>query len=476
VRNRRTVSDDAVDRPATRTHDGGADTGSSADPAPAGGTDTTRLQQGVIALAGTTRFAAGVTMGTAMAVYVGRGGSEFAVSMVLTAYFLGMTVFAPVWGAVADVTGRRRAVMVGTGLAATAAVLPLTVIDGVWGPIGLRALYAVAAVGFQPVMLAVVSDLGGDEARGRSLGFFNSARGVGYASGQVGAGVLLGLVAPAGLYLVVAALSLASTLAAAVVTDPSSTPDRTPSVGALTAEIRRRLLPATEDRTHLRTNGLRWLYVALALRNMTVLGVMSLLPVYLTGEVLSGGVDLLGTVLAAELVMGVLLAVNPSGQSVFMYLFGRVADSSGRKPLVVAGMAGSGVFALIEAVAVVPSGLWPRVGLAATGMVVIAASFSAMTTGALAFIGDVAPADRRSELMGLRSTAKGVGGVIGPPAIGGVATVAGIQAAFAAGSVLAFVAAALVARALVESRPGGETRQRADRPAGDAPVGAVDDD
>ncbi len=453
---------------ATRTDSG------AAGPDAREGRDTTRLQQGVIALAGTTRFAAGIMMGTAMAVYVGREGSEFAVSMVLTAYFLGMTVFAPVWGAVADVTGRRRAVMVGTGLAATVAVLPLTVVEGVWGPIGLRALYAVVAVGFQPVMLAVVSDLGGDEARGRSLGFFNSARGVGFAGGQVGAGVLLGLVAPAGLYLAIAALSLVSTLAAALVTDPSPTPERAPSLGAVVAEIRRRLLPATEDREHLRTNGLRWLYVALALRNMTVLGVMSLLPVYLTETVLAGGVDLLGTVLAAELVMGVLLAVNPTGQSVFMYLFGRVADSSGRKPLVVAGMAGSGAFALIEAVAVAPAGLWPKVGLAAVGMVVIAASFSAMTTGALAFIGDVAPPDRRSELMGLRSTAKGVGGVVGPPIVGGVATVAGIQAAFAAGSVLAFLAAALVARALVESRPGGE-RPATERDPGQAPATADDD-
>ncbi|PSQ38273.1 MFS transporter [Halobacteriales archaeon SW_5_70_135] len=394
-------------------------------------------------------------MGTAMAVYVGRGGSAFAVSMVLTAYFLGMTVFAPVWGAVADVTGRRRAVMVGTSLVATLLVLPLTVVEGVWGPIGLRALYAVFAVGFQPVMLAVVSDLGGDEARGRSLGFFNSARGVGFAGGQVAAGVLLGLLAPAGLYLAIAGLSLVSTVAAALVSDPAPAPERTPSVRAVGAEIRRRLLPAVEDREHLRTNGLWWLYVALALRNMTVLGVMSLMPVYLVDTVLAGGVDLLGAVLAAELVMGVLLAINPTGQSVFMVLFGRVADSSGRKPLIVAGMAGSGAFALVEAAAALPAGLWPRLALAGLGMVVIAAAFSAMTTGALAFIGDVAPQERRSELMGLRSTAKGVGGVVGPPTIGAVATVAGMRAAFAVGSALAFLAAALVARTLAESRPGG---------------------
>jgi len=92
-------------------------------------------QQWVIAVASAARFMTGILMGTGMAVLVDRaGGSEFAVSMVLTSFFLGMTVFAPVWGAVADVTGRRRAVMVGTGALATLAAVPLSFVGGVWGP------------------------------------------------------------------------------------------------------------------------------------------------------------------------------------------------------------------------------------------------------------------------------------------------------------------------------------------------------
>jgi MFS family permease len=413
----------------------------------------TRTQQILIALSGATRFMSGILMGTAMAVYVGRVGSAFAVSLVAMGFYLGMTVFAPVWGAVADVTGRRRTVMVATGTMATLAVLPLVFVGGTWAPIGLRAVYAVFAVGFQPVMLAIVSEMGGDEGRGRSLGFFNSARGVGFAGGQVLAGVLLGLLAPSGLYLAIAAVSLVSTVAAALVTDPTPNPDRDPSLGEIAREVRRRLLPAVEDRQHLKENGLGWLYVALALRNMTVLGVMGLMPVYLTRDVLLAEVRVAGVALAPEVVMGLLLAINPAGQTLFMLLFGRVADSAGRKPLIVTGMAGSGAFALLQAGALVPTGLWPRAAVAGFGMVVIAAAFSAMTTGALAFIGDVAPATRESELMGLRSTAKGVGGVVGPPIFGAIATVTGIQTAFAVGSVLAFVAAALAGVTLVESRP-----------------------
>jgi MFS family permease len=404
-------------------------------------TSVSRRARLTLAVGGATRFLAGILMGTAMAVYVDRGGgTAVAVGAVAAAYFLGMTVFAPVWGAVADVTGRRRAVLAVTGLGATLAVLPLTLVPGPWAQIGLRGTYAVFAVGVQPVLLGVASERGGDEGRGRSIGEFNSARGAGFATGNVLAGVLLGAVLPTALYGVVAGVSLLST-AVAVLAVPGGGDGRDPSVAEVLGEVRRRLVPTVDDREHLRTNGLGWLYVALALRNTTVLGVVSLMPVYLTRSV---GV--------AEATMGALLALNPASQAVFMYLFGRVADRLGRVPLVVAGMAGSGVFALVSAAATVPADPGVRFWLAAGAFVVIAASFSSMTTGALAFIGDVAPPRRQSELMGLRSTAKGVGGVLGPPLVGGVAALASYRTAFLVASVLAFVAAATAATALVETR------------------------
>jgi MFS family permease len=410
-----------------------------------------RRQRLLIGLGAATRFASGILMGTALAVYVGRRGSPFAVSMVLTAYFLGMMVFAPVWGAVADVTGRRRAVMAVTGALATLSVLPLLVADGAWTPIGVRGLYAVFAAGFAPVMLTIVSTHGGESGRGRSVGFFNSTRAVGFAGGQLTVGALLGLLAPDQLYLVIAGVSLVSTLAVVLVADPTPNPNSDPSVSEIRTEVKERLFPAAGERGHLKTNGLGWLYVALALRNMTVLGVMSLMPPYLTGQV---GVS--------AFVMGALLAINPVGQAVFMVVFGRLADAVGRKPLITVGMAGSGCFAVIAGVATVPSGHLARLLVAGTGFVVIGAAFSAMTTGAIAFIGDVAPTERESELMGLRTTAKGVGGVLGPPIFGAVATVASYETAFLGGSVLAFAAAGLVGVRLVESRTGARRPVAAD--------------
>lgn len=226
-----------------------------------------------------------------------------------------------------------------------------------------------------------------------------------------------------------------------VIDDPTPTPDRTPTSSELVAEIRRRLLPAVGERSHLTTNGLQWLYVGITLRNVTVLSVMSLMPVFLIERV---GVS--------EFTMGALLAINPATQSVFLYALGRMSDEIGRKLFVTFGIGGSGLFALLAAAASIPAITRTRLLIAAGALFLVAVTFSAMRTGAIAFIGDVAPDERESELMGLLSTAKGAGGIVGPPIFGGIATTTSYQFAFVSGSLLAFAGSALVAVTLTEPR------------------------
>jgi len=399
-----------------------------------------RVQRVAIGVAAAANRCRAILMGTAMAVYIGRVGTPFEVSLVFTVYWFGLMAFSPVAGAVADATGRRRAVLVGTALLSTLAILPLTVLDGVRGPLAFRGLFAVFAAGFLPVMLAVVSERGGATGRGQSLGYFNSTQAVGFTAAQLLAGLLLGLVAPWALYLFVAAVSAVVFVAALFVRDPAPPEGASATLRGIAAEVKRRLFPAQGDREHLRTNGLRSLYAAVLVRNMTVLGISSLLPVYL-----------LSTVGVSEFVMGVLLAINPAGQMGFMYLFGRVADGRGRKPLIVAGMAGAGAHALVMAAAVLPGTVALRAVVAGAGLFVIAAAYSAETTGTYAFIGDIAPTTRESELMGLHSTFRGFGGMAGPALIGSLATVTSFETAFAAASLLAFGGTGLVAWRLVES-------------------------
>ena len=394
----------------------------------------------IIALVAIARVTTGGVVGTAMAVYIGREGSPFAVSMAFTAFSLGLMIFSPVWGAIADTTGRRREILIATAFLAGLALLPLVIYQGVWTQVAIRGLYAVFAAGYRAVLLTIVSEWGEDDTRGHSFGIYNSARSVGGVGRRVLAGYLVGVLAPSELYLYVSAGTLLAASGTVLILDPTPTPDRTITTSKLATEVRQRLFPAAGDRGHLRRNGLKWLYAGLALRNTAWKGVVSVAPVFLVSDV---GVT--------EFLMGIILAISPTFRMLFMYLFGEVSDVVGRKPLITVGLAGSALPVVLLTAALLPASLAHRAVVAGSAYVVHAFAFSALTIGSIAFIGDTAPIERESELMGLRSTARSVGGVIGPFIVGSVATVTNYPVAFLGTSVLAVAATVLVVVKVDES-------------------------
>ncbi|MDX1748353.1 MAG: MFS transporter, partial [Halobacteriales archaeon] len=243
---------------------------------------TNRRKQGAtIGLAGASRTAIGILVATGMAVYVGRDASPFAVASVLAAYSFGIMLFSPVWGAIADITRRRRTVLVASGLLATGSLLLLSVVQNVWISIAVVGIYAAASSGFLPVLLTIVSEHGGATNRGRAIGNFNSAKSLGATGGRFLVGVLLAVLAAEGFFFVLALGSLVATIAVAFVEDPTADGRPLPPWRALFTEVRHRLVPVGDGRGALTTNGLHWLYLAHGFRNMTISGLLSLLPVYL---------------------------------------------------------------------------------------------------------------------------------------------------------------------------------------------------
>ncbi|MFB6094157.1 MAG: MFS transporter [Halanaeroarchaeum sp.] len=414
-----------------------------------GGRETGRGRRGLLATAAAANKVAVILMGTVMAVYVERAGSVLAAGLVTTVYFFGLMVFSPVWGGIADVTGRHRLVLAVTSALAALSVLPLSVVGGAYAPLTFRFLFAVFAASFLPVGFTIVGEVSGGGGRGRAVGVFSAAGALGGALAQFSSGALLELLARPTVYLALFAIAALVAVAAAFVPDPIEPPSGSVSVEELLGEIRRRLVPRA-DAAHLREHGLRWLYLASFLRNLTVLGFVTLLPVYFLRGV--------GTTPA---VMGVLLGVNPLVQTVSMYGMGGLADRIGRKPLIVAGYAGSGLYALVEAVATVPGSPVARVLIAGVGMIVLGVSFAAVQVGVVSFIGDVAPTHRESELVGLRWTARGLGGMLAPPIFGTIVGLVGFEATFVLASTLAIAAAVIVFALVTESFEGASTGRAA---------------
>lgn len=404
----------------------------------------------VVAAAAVSRAASGGVLATALAVYVGRQGDVFAVGLLSTAFWLGTMVFGPVWGAIGDATGRRRELLVVVSLATTATGGAFLVVDSVSSLVGLRGIYAACAVGFSPLLLSVVADLTGRDRRGQAAGFVSSALAAGDVLAQFSVGILLGLLAPSGIYLVVAGLGLLATVVVGFVpdgngpevdggADAARDADIELSLRTVLSRVRSRLFPSRAERAALAESGLGALFAGLALRHVAVRGVGSLVPVFLLVRLGLG-----------EVTMGLLLTVAPLLQVGLMTGIGNRTDTTPRRLLVLTGMACSTGYVLLLAAAATTSAVEARIALVGLGFTAIAAGFSALDLGAIAFVGDVVPPDRESAFVGLRSTVGGLGGVVGPTLVGGLAALTSFETAFAASSLLVVAGGLLVYRKMPE--------------------------
>lgn len=387
----------------------------------------------VIGLAGAAQAASGGMLATALVVYVGRAGSPLAVSLLATVFFASSMIFAPLWGAVGDLFGRRRALLIGLSVVTSLLTFGFVFVDGIWGMVGLRGLRSVFAVAFAPLVLSLVRSLADENHRGRSVGFVSGTAAAGDVAAQVSVGVLLGVLVPSSLFLLVGAVGLLTTGLLVFLDDPVAKSGSVPSLPDLAAGARVRVFPDADERARLRRAGLGWLYAGLALRHTAIKGIGALLPIYLLVRL-----DL------STVAMGGLLAIGPAAQVLFMPLVGRLADRGERKRLVVGGVVLSAWYAFVLAGAALPSERVLRTVVAAGGFVLLAGGFSAMDIGAVSVIGDAVPPARETAFVGLRSTASGVGGVLGPTLVGLAATLVGFETAFALAGMLAVAAAAVL--------------------------------
>lgn len=150
--------------------------------------------------------------------------------------------------------------------------------------------------------------------------------------------------------------------------------------------------------------------------------------------------------------VGLLFASFSLAQMVFAPVLGRVSDRVGRKPVIIFSLVGTAVGCFVTGAA---GALW----VLFLGRIIDGASGAsvAVAQGAIA---DIAPPERRAQLLGMLGAAFGVGFVVGP-ALGGLAALGGPHVPFyVAGTIAAVNAVAAIIR-LPETRPDA----REERPA-----------
>ena len=146
---------------------------------------------------------------------------------------------------------------------------------------------------------------------------------------------------------------------------------------------------------------------------------------------------------AGGIEVGLLFATFSAAQMVFSPVLGRLSDRVGRKPVIVLSLVGTAVGSAVTGLA---GSMWVLfVGRFLDGA---SGASIAVAQGAVA---DIAPPERRAQLLGMLGAAFGVGFVVGP-ALGGLAALGGPHVPFFVAGAIAAVNAVVALFRLPETR------------------------
>jgi PPP family 3-phenylpropionic acid transporter len=313
---------------------------------------------------------------------------------------------------------RRRALKAALVIASAAATLAMAVVGQVQGAVAIALTLALAACAFSPLLpLTDAYALSGLAARGRAYGPVRLWGSVAFIAGNVGAGALLGWLAPGHLiWLLVAALAAAT--AAAVALAPLETADKSAPAASMPSPM-----------TLLRNRT----FLAVALSSSMVQGSHAVYYAFSTLEWRAAGFD--GTLI------GVLWGLGVLAEILLFAFSARLPPSLRPTTLLAAGAIGAfirwGAMAFDPPVAALPA-----------LQILHGASFGAAHLGAMGFLARGVPRELAATAQGFVATWSGIvmATAIGVSGVVYAASGAGAYLVMAAMAAVGLLAAAFAGR------------------------------
>ncbi|WP_224450012.1 MFS transporter [Haloprofundus salilacus] len=296
----------------------------------------------------------------------------------LVAEYAAFVVFAGLWGALSDATGRRVPLIVVGALGGAACYLFLTLVPtlgvGFSGVLLVRVVGGAFTIGAFSLSMTMLMDLGG--GNGRNMGAAGIAIGLGAAVGSVVGGRLSTADPLAPVYGAAALLGLVALLTATV-TDRSPGAKRSESRGDDDRTGAREILGKIVDRPALR------IPYAFGFIDRLTAGFFSLVGIYYFRDVF--GLDAFGA--------GLVLAMFFGPFALLQYPMGVLSDRIGRFLPVVVG-------SILYGLSIIVVGASPSLPLAAGTMVLVGVFGALVSPATMALVTDVAAEDERGAAMG----------------------------------------------------------------------------
>jgi MFS family permease len=352
------------------------------------------------------------------------GVSNLAIGALFAAFSLPKSVVSPLVGALSDRVGHRRTVVAAGFVLAGLLYAAIPLFGAIVAFLALRVLLGGVDAGIRPTAQTLVSEVGGEEGRGRSLGLYSSFRTFGTVVGPVAAGAL---VAAAGFPLAFGTTG-ALFIAAGVLTYLLIGPEFGPESAGLSwreaaASVRSSLRVPDPARVAVPT-ALAVVYGVAFFRFVGLHAYVRFLPLYL------------GDVGFGEGAVGALFSVRILSAAVVFPFGGSASDRFGRLPVLATGVFLSGV---------APVALFVAPALPASTAVVVAALLVAGVGRALfiptlpALVSDLSPETSRGAQIGGVSAVGSLAVGVAPLAAGAIADAVGRR------GILLFAAASLAA-------------------------------
>jgi len=322
------------------------------------------------------------------------GAEPLIISLNMTLFWLAMLIGSVFWGTLSDHYQVKPLLFVIIGATTlTAGILALLLpAPGVLTTIFVRAF---VISGLIPISMAIVSRASSSHRRGRNLSYITFPRTMGRALGTALAGFLVVALGFKVSFLALAALPLVGL----------------PLLFRLPEDAKAVSTGRESSLRRLKESGLGSLYVGATLAQMGAMGSLSLVFVYMASLGIPAGI------------MGMISALGPAVAMPGVLLFGRLADRVRRKAVFALGF---GMVMLMPLIFAFARGAW---GMAA-GHLAFGISFSALYIGSTAHIGDLIPAQRHGQMLGLFDSIRAFGGVLGPLVAGATTSSFGFQGMF----------------------------------------------
>lgn len=341
--------------------------------------------------------------------------SMAAAGLVVSVFSASRLLFAPLSGSLIDRLGSRKVYL--TGLMTVAVTTGLiSIVTEYWQIVALRALAGIGSTMFTVSAMGLIVKIAPVDSRGRASAVYGSAFLLGNVIGPVAGAAMsfLGFRWPFVIY------GVGVALAAFVVW--WQMPKRTDLAGDPKKNTANQ--PPMQLKEALADSAYRSALVSNVAHGWINMGVrVSVLPLFAAAVFLDEGGAIAGFALAAFAL----------GNAVVLQFSGRLADTIGRKPLIIGGLVGSGIFISI-------------MGFADTVPVLLLVSLLAGSAAGFlnpsqqAVLADVIGNERSGgKVLSTYQMAMDLGQIVGPILIGALADIYGFKIAFATSGIVALV-------------------------------------